>query len=270
MYIGYKENLTNYAIIPARMASTRFPGKPLAPIFGMPMLGHVAFRTSMAPSLTATYVATCDEEIAAYCDANGIKCVMTRGDHVRCADRCAEALPYIEALEGEKADGVVIVQGDEPMVHPDMIEKSLEILHYVPYAQTVNIRAPILSEEEWLSPNTIKVVTDLQGKALYFSRLPIPYGSTPLPHGEERKVWGQKQVCIMPFTRAALLRFIVLPPTPLEQAESIDMLRIIQHGDAVLTVPTEHVVQSVDCPADLERVVMLMQDDVLRPLYEKG
>ncbi len=251
--------MINYAIIPARMGSTRFPGKPLALMHGIPMLGHVAFRTQKAASLAATYVATCDAVIAEYCRENQIKAVMTSPAHTRCADRCAEALPLIEALEGKKADAVVIVQGDEPLVHADMIETALEMLHSAPHMQTINLRAAITSEEEFLSPNTIKVVTDVQGKALYFSRAPLPSRTKPWVTETGQILWGYKQVCIMPIRRAALLEFIELPPTPLEQAESIDMLRILEHGGAVHTVLTQYPTQSVDCPADLERALHLMQ-----------
>ncbi len=254
-----------YAIIPARMGASRFPGKPLALIDGMPMLEHVVRRTQMAHSLTATYVATCDAVIANYCRQNGIKVVMTHADHTRCTDRCAEALPYIEALEGRIANAVVIVQGDEPMVHPHMVDAALTPLQQHNDIHVVNLLAPILSYEEALSPNTIKVVTDAQGKALYFSRALIPYApSAKIPHQE---YFGHKQVCIMPFRRQALLDFIALPPTPLELAESVDMLRLLEHGYAVHLVPTQHQTQSVDCLADLERVVSLMQNDALRLLY---
>ncbi len=257
--------MITYAIIPARMGASRFPGKPLALIDGMPMLEHVVRRTQMAQTLTATYVATCDAVIATYCRQKGIKVVMTHAGHTRCTDRCAEALPYIEALEGRIADAVVIVQGDEPMVHPHMIDTALAPLQQHSHVHVVNLRAPILSYEEALSPNTIKVVTDAQGKALYFSRAPIPYA--PASKHSLQEHFGQKQVCIMPFRRQALLDFIALPPTPLELAESIDMLRLLEHGHSVHLEPTQYQTQSVDCLADLERVVELMQNDTLRPQY---
>ncbi len=254
--------MINYAIIPARMAATRFPGKPLAIIDGLPMVAHVALRTAMAQNLTATYVATCDAAIKKYCEENGIKVVMTRHDHTRCTDRCAEALPYIEALEGKKADAIVIVQGDEPMVHPDMIDAALAPLHTNPQVQVVNLLAPITSQEEKLSPNTIKVVTDSQGRALYFSRAAIPNTA----HGQAQD-FGHKQVCIMPFRRQALLAFIAMEQSSLEKAESIDMLRLLQNGVAVHMVPTEHHSQAVDCQSDLELVVKLMENDPLKAKY---
>ncbi len=255
--------MITYAIIPARMAATRFPGKPLAPMDGIPMLGHVALRTALATSLTATYVATCDVEIADYCHSQNIKVVMTSAEHTRCTDRCAEALPLIEQLEGKKADAIVIVQGDEPLVHPDMIDAALTPLHQEPTAQVVNLRAAITSQEEFLSPNTIKVVTDGQGRALYFSRSTIPSTN----HGvTTNNILGHKQVCIMPFRRQALLDFIALDQTPLEQAESIDMLRLLENGIPVHTVLTSHINQSVDCPEDLQRATQLLKND---PLWKK-
>ncbi len=261
--------MITYAIIPARMAASRFPGKPLAPIHGMPMLGHVAKRTQMASCLTATYVATCDEAIENYCKQEGINVVMTSTAHTRCTDRCAEALPKIEALEGKKAEAIIIVQGDEPMTHPHMIDAALAPLQEHAHIHVVNLRADIESREEFFSPNTIKIVTDKQGKALYFSRAPLPYTQpstqeTPL----KQPPFGQKQVCIMPFRREALLRFIALSPTALEITESIDMLRLLEHGEFVYTVFTSHQSQSVDCPADLARVEQLMEQDPLRALYQ--
>ncbi len=257
--------MISYAIIPARMGSTRFPGKPLAPIHAVPMLGHVAYRTAMAPSLAATYVATCDAEIFDYCQEHHIKVVMTDRGHTRCSDRCAEALPLIEKLEGKKADAMVMVQGDEPMVHPQMIEAALSPLQSNVDVQVVNLQAPILSEAEFTSPNTIKVISDAQGKALYFSRAPIPHRG----HGtrDNAAPYGYKQVCIIPFRPAALHNFMSLGESALERAESIDMLRLLEHGFAVHMVHTPFQNQAVDCPADLERVVQLMQDDDLRHLY---
>ena len=113
-------------IIPARMASSRFPGKPLAPILGIPMIGHVYFRSKMSRLLNEVYVATCDREIADYIESIGGHAIMTSDKHERASDRCAEAMLKIESATGEKTDIVVMIQGDEPMVTPEMIEKAVE------------------------------------------------------------------------------------------------------------------------------------------------
>ncbi len=291
------------AIIPARMASTRFYGKPLHPLLGMPMIGHVALRTAQCTGLDAVYVATCDAEIAQYCQTIGVNVVMTHKNHVRCTERCAEALPIIEAREGRKADVVVIVQGDEPLVHPQMIHAALEPMRHDTAVQVVNLMAPLTRCEEFVHPNTIKVVTDGQGRALYFSRHPLPYrqgaqmsqdafltGTSERTLGEVSgrasggvctealetlssegtvgsvttgKVFGHKQVCIMPFRREALCSFVALRETPLERAESIDMLRLLEHGSLVHMVPTHFVNQSVDCLADVPLAEELLRQDAL-------
>ncbi|MDP2047255.1 MAG: 3-deoxy-manno-octulosonate cytidylyltransferase [Deltaproteobacteria bacterium] len=250
------------AIIPARMGSSRFPGKPLAPIHGMPMVGHVYFRTRMCRHLRETYVATCDREIFDYVTSVGGRAVMTLDSHERCSDRTAEAMLKIEAELGHPVDIVVMVQGDEPMVTPEMVEQSLEPMIQDPAIQVVNLMAAMKRVEEFEDPNEVKVVTDLRGRALYFSREPIPSrrkGVTEVPM--------LKQVCVIPFRRDFLLTFNALPPTPLECIESVDMMRVLEHGGQVQMVPTEAETLSVDTPGDLERVINLMAGDRLMPQY---
>ncbi len=250
------------AIIPARMASTRFFGKPLHLIHGMPMLLHVALRTGMAKSLSAYYVATCDEVIATCCQEKNINVVMTKHSHERCTSRVAEALKHIETNTSKPIDIVVIVQGDEPMVTPDMIDTALAPMLSDDDIQVVNLMAAIESDVEFNDPNTIKVVTNNQSDALYFSRLPIP----SYMHGKPAQSVF-KQVCIMPFRRSALLDFEELSSTSLEQAESIDMLRLLEHGHKVRMVYTTAKSKCVDTLEDLNQVSMLMQNDPLMPLY---
>lgn len=244
-------------MIPARMGSSRFPGKPLAPLLGRSMLEHVAKRTALSSSLSDVYVATCDSEIADAVAAFGGKSVMTSNRHERASDRIAEAIASIEA------DIVVMVQGDEPMVHPGMIDEAVAPMLADAAIQCVNLTARIDSEEEFVSPNSIKVVMAANGDALYMSREPIPArfnnSFAALP------AW--KQVCIMPFRRDALIRFTQLAPTPLEIAESIDMNRFLEHGVPVRMVPTLHRSQAVDTPADLELVSRLMTSDPLLADY---
>ena len=198
------------AIIPARMGSTRFPGKPLAEIHGIPMVGHVYLRTKMCSLLSKTYVATCDNEIYDYIGSIGGKVVMTADTHERCSDRTAEAMLKVESETGRKVDVVVMVQGDEPMVTPEMIEQAVSPMLKDSSVQVVNLMARMRTTQEFEDPNEVKVVVDLHSRALYFSREPIPSrrkGVLDVPM--------LKQVCIIPFRRDYLLEFNSLPTTPL-------------------------------------------------------
>lgn len=237
------------AILPARMGSTRFPGKPLAKLLGKPMIQHVWERVSRAKGLSDTVVATCDAEIAEACRGFGAPFVMTSPSHERASDRVAEAAKTV------KADVYVLVQGDEPMTSPGMVESALAPMAVDPGVACVNLAGRILTEAEFDDRNCIKVVMDLKGDALLMSREPIP----------TRRIgpWGTfpawKQVCVMPFRADALALYARLPPTPLEKAESIDMLRFLEHGVKVRMVPTADASHAVDTPQDLLRVEALMR-----------
>ena len=251
------------AVIPARMGSSRFPGKPMALIHGVPMIGHVYLRTRMSEMLTDTYVATCDQEIFDYIVSIGGKAVMTADTHERCTDRTAEAMLKIEQEKGQPVDIVVMVQGDEPMVTPEMISKSVAPLLDDDSLQVVNLMAEMGTIEEFEDPNEVKVVVDLKGDALYFSREPVPSRKKGVS-----QVPMLKQVCIIPFQRDYLLKFNNLPETPLERIESVDMMRILEHGDRVHMVMTETLSLSVDTPEDLTRAVELMENDPLMLQYQ--
>ena len=252
------------AIIPARMGSSRYPGKPLAKIHGVPMVGHVALRTAMSKTLSGAYIATCDQEIMDYAASINIPGIMTADTHTRCTDRTAEALLKIEAMTGQRVDIVVMVQGDEPMLTPDMIDAALEPLLADPTLNVVNLMADIKTVEAFEDPNEVKVVVDKDNNALYFSREPIPSrkkGVTEVPM--------RKQVCIIPFRRDYLLHFNAMPEMPLEIIESVDMMRILEQGDKVRMVPVDIETCSVDTPEDLVHVEALMQGDKLRLGYSK-
>lgn len=240
------------ALIPARMGSSRFPGKPMAKILGKPMIGHVYERVISSSLLTMTAVATCDKEIFDYIESIGGKAVMTAGTHERASDRCSEALLKLEAEIGKKFDIVVMVQGDEPMTHPDMINEAIKPLIDDKTVLVSNLIGDINTIEEFESRNCIKVVCDLGMNALYFSREPIPTRSIRniVPMG--------KQVCVIPFQRDFLIRYTELSPSPLEVAESIDMMRVLEHGFKVRLVPTKHSSYAVDTPTDLKNVERLM------------
>jgi 3-deoxy-manno-octulosonate cytidylyltransferase (CMP-KDO synthetase) len=242
------------ALIPARMGSSRFPGKPLALLLGKPMIGHVYERVVRNPRLTLTAVATCDREIFDYVQSIGGRAVMTGSHHERASDRCAEALKLLEAEDGVVYDIVVMIQGDEPMIHPDMISEAVDPMLQDSSLQIVNLLGKIESTAEFEDRNCIKVVCDLESNALYFSREPIPTRSkvVVIPMG--------KQVCVIPFRRDFLLKYTELEPTPLEVIESVDMMRILEHGMKLRMVPTKHDSHAVDTPGDLELVSRLMSD----------
>jgi 3-deoxy-manno-octulosonate cytidylyltransferase (CMP-KDO synthetase) len=242
------------ALIPARMGSSRFPGKPMALLLGKPMIGHVYERVAQSPLLDLVAVATCDEEIYRYIESIGGVAVMTGTHHERASDRCAEALLKLEETNNTRYDIVVMVQGDEPMTHPGMISEALQPLLDHPEIQVVNLLGEINDASEFEDRNCIKVVCDLKSNAIYFSREPIPTRSK-MPD-----VPMFKQVCIIPFRRDYLLEYTELEPTPLEIAESIDMMRILEHGGSVRMAPTRHNTRAVDTPDDLENVERLMRE----------
>ena len=239
-------------VIPARMGSSRFPGKPLAHICGKPMIEHVYRRSAMSKILDDLYVATCDREIFDCVMKFGGKPVMTDVCHERCTDRVAEALQSISC------DIVVIIQGDEPLVTPEMIDEAAAPMISDPSIRCINLMADIDTDEDFIDPNEVKVVIDRNGDALYFSREPIPSvkkGARDFPR--------YKQVCIMPFRREFLFTYTTLPPTPLENIESVDMLRILEHGYSIRMIHTDKKTCSVDTPEDLHYVESIMEKDPL-------
>ena len=245
------------AVIPARMGSSRFPGKPLAMILGRTMIEHIYRRVSMSKSLKATYIATCDEEIRQAAQDFGAPVIMTANTHERASDRVAEAVAEIDA------DLIVMVQGDEPMTHPKMIDTAVAPFENDLQLDCVNLVKKIDNEADFYSTNTIKVIMNQRGDALYMSRQPIP---TLNKLGFEHTL-AYKQVCIIPFRRSTLIDYGRLRPTPLEQLESVDMLRLLEHGYRVKMVKTEFDTQAVDTEDDLIRVTKLMASDPLIASY---
>lgn len=252
-------------IIPARMGSSRFPGKPLKEICGIPLVGHVYHRCKMSKVLKEVYIATPDEEIAEYARSIGAIPVMTKDTHERASDRTAEAVEHIEAESGEKVDVVVMIQGDEPMLVPEMIDLAVEPFKKDPTTEVVNLMSPILTDEEHADPNCPKVVVDKEHYALYFSREPIP----------SKKKWkGEtipryKQVCVIPFRRDFLAMYTAWAPTPLEEVESIDMNRVLEYGHKVKMVYEEYETYPVDTPADRDKVETYLEKDPLVETYRK-
>lgn len=207
---------------------------------------------SQNKQLSLTAVATCDLEIADYVRSIGGIAVMTGNHHERASDRCAEALVVLEQERNERFDIVVMVQGDEPMTHPEMISEAIQPLIVDPKVLVSNLLGEIKGNAEFEDHNCIKVVCDQNSNAIYMSREPIPSRSkTP-------QVQMYKQVCIIPFQRDFLLEYTALPPTPLEIVESIDMLRVLEHGLKVRMIPTKYPTHAVDTPKDLRHVEALM------------
>jgi 3-deoxy-manno-octulosonate cytidylyltransferase (CMP-KDO synthetase) len=247
------------AIVPARMDSSRFPGKPLAPLAGKPMVEHVYRRTEMCRAVDEVYVATCDVEIADAVRRFGGRAIMTSPAHERASDRIAEA------AGGLDADIVVMVQGDEPMIRPEMVDLALGPLLQLPDVVCTNLMAPIRTVEDFVDRNTIKVVCNAQGDALYMSREPIPTRQR-LAFESLR---ATKQVCVIPFRRDFLQTYARLAPTPLEQAESIDMLRAMEHGFKIRMVLCDVTSYAVDTPADRAKVDSLLRNDPLTAQYSE-
>lgn len=236
-------------MIPARMASMRFPGKPLALILGRSMLQWVYRGTRKCERLEQVYVATCDREIAQAASAFGAPVIMTSSGHERASDRVAEAARSVDA------DVVVMVQGDEPMVTPDMVRLALEPFQRSDVVCT-NLAAAIEDEAEFRDPNTIKLVVDRDGRALYFSREPIPSTARLGFAG----IQALRQVCVIGFRASFLQAYAALQPTPGELAESIDMLRAIESGYPVHIVRTLERSHPVDVVSDLRTVESLLRE----------
>ncbi len=245
------------AVIPVRMDSSRFPGKPIAMLLGRTMLEHIYKRVIMSDSLDATYIATCDEEIRQVAQDFGAPVIMTANTHERASDRVAEAVEKIDA------ELIVMVQGDEPMTHPKMIDTAVAPFQDDLQLNCVNLVRSIDNEADFYNINTIKVIMNQQGDALYMSRQPIP----TIDKLGFMQTLTYKQVCIIPFRRTTLFDYTRLPPTPLEQLESVDMLRLLEHGYRVKMVKTEFDTQAVDTEADLARVAKLMESDPLLASY---
>ncbi|MFH1772674.1 MAG: 3-deoxy-manno-octulosonate cytidylyltransferase [Candidatus Omnitrophota bacterium] len=248
-------------IIPARMASTRFPGKPLCKMCGMTMVEHVYRRSAMCKILDELYVATCDREIKDEVERFGGLAVMTKDTHKTCSDRVAEACINIKS----DADVVVNIQGDEPLIYPQMIEDGVKPFFKDKSLVCTNVISKIDNDRDFNSPNFIKVVKDLSNYALYFSREPIP-SAKKHPGSFDR----YRQVCILPFRRDFLLKFVELKPSPTECVESVDMVRVLEYGYKIKLVETEIKTMAVDNEDDRKRVEKALLNDGLFKKYKPG
>ena len=253
--------LKTIAIIPARMAATRFAGKPMAPILGMPMVGHCYHRAKLAQGIDAVYVATCDEEIANYIKKIGGNAVMTSDHHKRATTRTAEALEIIEEETGLHYDIVVMVQGDEPLINPDVIGATL-----VPFedesVEIVNIMSRLDTLEAFSDKNNVKVVVNQNNDAMYFSREAIP---SPW-HGIDG-VPCYNQTGIIAFRTDTLEEFNAMDESPLEIIESVDMNRVLEAGESIRMVLADAETFGVDTPAELKQAERILRNDPICKLY---
>jgi 3-deoxy-manno-octulosonate cytidylyltransferase (CMP-KDO synthetase) len=238
-------------IIPARFASSRFPGKPLHPIAGKPLLQHVIERCQLAKSLSEVIVATDDERIFALA-AKFCRAEMTRADHPSGSDRIAEVAARTECA------AVVNIQGVEPLMDPAVIDRVAAGLNDAEMSTAATV---IRSAEEWASPNVVKLVTDLAGRALYFSRRTIPYlrDQAGQPVANQMAAFPLlKHLGIYGYRRETLLRLVRFPQSPLEQAEKLEQLRALENGIAISVARVDYDSVGVDVPADVARVEALL------------
>ncbi len=230
-------------VIPARYSSTRLPGKPLALIAGRPMIQHVYERASEAKLPCRVLVATDHDQVFSAVRAFGGEVMMTSPLHPTGTDRLAEV-----AARHEDADVIINVQGDEPLIEPVVIDQLAGEFQRDPELMMATLAAP-LAEDESHMPSVVKVVTDLAGYALYFSRSLIPY-----PRNPANGLTYLKHIGIYAYRRDFLLKYAALPPTPLEKAESLEQLRALEHGYRIKVLATDFTSVGVDTPEDLERV----------------
>lgn len=249
-------------VIPARMASTRLPNKPMELIEGMPMIGHCYFRSKMSSLLDDVYVATCDQIIYDYIFSIGGKVIMTSNVHERATERSAEALINIESQTNQKFDIIVMIQGDEPLIDPEMINEAVKPL-LSGDNQVSNLMSPLNSIEEARNKNFVKVVTSLKGNALFMSRELLPS-----PSKYTKPISYYRQLGLIAFTRNAILKFISLHTTNLEIIESIDMNRFLEHQFPIKMTITNYPADSVDTVEDLNNVIIKMKNDKLYNKYK--
>jgi 3-deoxy-manno-octulosonate cytidylyltransferase (CMP-KDO synthetase) len=248
------------AVIPARFHSTRLPGKPLLDICGRPMIVRVCERALAAENVSRVLVATDDERIRDAVRAAGYEAMLTRSDHLSGSDRLAEAAAALD----QSFEIIVNVQGDEPQISPRAIERAVAALHDDPEAACATTCEAVQSANDVLSPDVVKVVSDERGHALYFSRSPIPYpreaarrcGSLAAALEVEPELLAtfRKHTGLYVYRRAFLLEYARWPQSALERAESLEQLRMLEHGAKIRVVETEERSIGVDTPEDLERV----------------
>ena len=240
------------------MASSRFPGKPLIHILGLPMIEHVRRRALLAAGIDDVVVATCDASIFDAIAGFGGRAVMTADTHERCTDRIEEAM---RSLDG---DIVVMVQGDEPLLIPEAVERVAQPLRDRQDVVCTNLLSPLESDADLANPNIVKAVCALDGRVMFLSRAPVPFFRKRV----ECPVY--RQTGIMAFRSSLLRQYSTLPETPFERAESVDMLRLLEHGLPIHGVVVDYPTIGVDRPEDVPAVEQWLRGNPLqRELYDR-
>lgn len=246
------------AVIPARMGSSRYPGKPLVKIAGLPMVEHVRRRALLCEALSDVVVATCDREILEAVQSFGGKAVMTANTHERCTDRVEEAARNL------KGDVFVTVQGDEPLLQPEWIDGIVGPFHKDPKLGCTNLLSELEGDGDLMNPNIVKAACDANGQVLFFAR------HIQLAYPQKAQAPVYRQTGIQAFRAETLHLFSRLAPTPFEKIESVDMFRLIEHGHTIAGVVMDAPTYGVDRPehvAQIEKV--LREDPVQKELHER-
>jgi 3-deoxy-manno-octulosonate cytidylyltransferase (CMP-KDO synthetase) len=237
------------AVIPARWASTRFPGKPLFPILGKPLIQHTWERCLKAKSVSQVIVATDDMRIAEAAFAFGAEVTLTSPKHPSGTDRLAEVAARLRGVKH-----IINVQGDEPAIDPRLIDRLAKALQETPRLEMVTAACPFPEENDALNPNNVKVVTALDGRALYFSRSPIPFDRDNT--SRVRPLW---HIGLYGYRRDFLAQFVRWKPTPLENSEKLEQLRALEHGASIKVITTKSHGVGVDTPEDVHRAIAVLQ-----------
>ncbi|MFP6581658.1 MAG: 3-deoxy-manno-octulosonate cytidylyltransferase [Candidatus Hydrogenedentota bacterium] len=241
------------AVIPARFASQRFPGKVIAELAGKPLVVHTYERAMQAECISKAVIATDDLRVLEALEPYDIHVVMTSTDHPSGTDRIAEV------ARNTTADIIVNVQGDEPMLDPQTIDRAVEVMLADPKLDMATAKHAITNPDDINDPNVVKVVCDKNGMALYFSRSPIPHMRDVSDQAPESHLYWQ-HIGLYVFRRSFLLDYATMKPTPLEQTEKLEQLRALENGHRIAVVETEFKSIGVDTPGDLERVRQLLEN----------
>lgn len=240
-------------VIPARYGSTRFEGKVVAPLAGKPVVVHVYERALRASLVSRAIIATEDERVREAVAPFGVEIAMTRADHPSGTDRIAEVVANTDA------EIIVNIQGDEPLIDPRVIDATIQPLLDDPAVPMSTARCRIPDQESVDNPNVVKVVCDARGRALYFSRWPIPYVRGEKPKAAFGCYW--QHIGLYVYRRDFLLEYARMAPTPLELLEKLEQLRALENGYTIAVVDTEYVSVGVDTPEDLKRVEELLEQE---------
>lgn len=243
-------------MIPARWASTRFPGKPLFDLLGKPLVQHVFERTKKCQLLDDIYLATDDERIAKAAEDFGAKVIMTSPEHPSGTDRLAEV-----ATQLPSATHLINIQGDEPLIESKLIDELARHLKSDPLVEMVTAASSLSNVEQFQDPNIVKVVLSANDEALYFSRAPIPF-----PRGVQSEPAGLRHIGIYGYRRDTLLNFVSWPPSPLESIESLEQLRALSQGVKIKVIMTDHTAIGLDTPEQVPLLEQLLRNDKQNPI----